>query len=174
MIGADETAGELHDRLAPLGADLMARALQAIEDVDSHLHAAGGGRRHLREEDREGRDADRLGAPAGGDPQPNSRPLAVSRRLVRNAVRRGKRRARQGPALDAADGSGSPGAILSLDPLVVACGDGAVTLIELAARRQEARRRRLEYSCAGRGLRSGSQFVSLDRNRAAFSMPAPG
>ncbi len=30
-IGADETAGELHDRLAPLGADLMARALRALE-----------------------------------------------------------------------------------------------------------------------------------------------
>ena len=30
-IGADETAGELHDRLARLGADLMVRALAALE-----------------------------------------------------------------------------------------------------------------------------------------------
>jgi methionyl-tRNA formyltransferase len=30
-IGADMTAGELHDALAPLGADLMARALSALE-----------------------------------------------------------------------------------------------------------------------------------------------
>jgi methionyl-tRNA formyltransferase len=30
-IGADTTAGELHDALAPLGADLMARALSALE-----------------------------------------------------------------------------------------------------------------------------------------------
>ena len=30
-IGPDMTAGELHDRLAPLGADLMARALGALE-----------------------------------------------------------------------------------------------------------------------------------------------
>lgn len=30
-IGADMTAGELHDALAPLGADLMARALGALE-----------------------------------------------------------------------------------------------------------------------------------------------
>ena len=30
-IGADMTAGELHDTLAPLGADLMARALGALE-----------------------------------------------------------------------------------------------------------------------------------------------
>jgi len=30
-IGADMTAGELHDALAPLGADLMARALAALE-----------------------------------------------------------------------------------------------------------------------------------------------
>src|SRR5690606_936304 len=29
-IGPDMTAGELHDRLAPLGADLMARALAAL------------------------------------------------------------------------------------------------------------------------------------------------
>ncbi len=31
VIGPDQTAGELHDRLAPLGADLMARALGALE-----------------------------------------------------------------------------------------------------------------------------------------------
>jgi methionyl-tRNA formyltransferase len=30
-IGADMTAGDLHDRLAPLGADLMTRALAALE-----------------------------------------------------------------------------------------------------------------------------------------------
>jgi methionyl-tRNA formyltransferase len=30
-IGADMTAGELHDAMAPLGADLMARALAALE-----------------------------------------------------------------------------------------------------------------------------------------------
>ncbi len=30
-IGPDMTAGELHDKLAPLGADLMARALAALE-----------------------------------------------------------------------------------------------------------------------------------------------
>src|SRR6266481_4403718 len=30
-IGSDETAGELHDRLAALGADLMVRALAALE-----------------------------------------------------------------------------------------------------------------------------------------------
>lgn len=30
-IGADETAGELHDRLAPLGAALMVRAISALE-----------------------------------------------------------------------------------------------------------------------------------------------
>ena len=31
-IAADETAGELHDRLAPMAADLMMRGLQALED----------------------------------------------------------------------------------------------------------------------------------------------
>lgn len=38
-IGADETAGELHDRLARLGADLMGRALAAIERGSIELTA---------------------------------------------------------------------------------------------------------------------------------------
>ena len=58
--GADMTAGELHDALARLGADLMVRALAALERGTLQLHAAARRRRHLRGQDRQGRDADRL------------------------------------------------------------------------------------------------------------------
>ena len=36
-IGADATAGELHDELAQLGADLMLRALAALEKGELQL-----------------------------------------------------------------------------------------------------------------------------------------
>ena len=43
-IGADMTAGELHDTLAQLGADLMVRALGALGARHAAAHAAAGGR----------------------------------------------------------------------------------------------------------------------------------
>ena len=92
-IGADMTAGELHDALSRLGADLMVRALSALERGTLAVHAAAGGRRHLRGEDRQGRDADRLAQAVAGGAQPHPRAVAVSRRLVR-----ARRRARQGAA----------------------------------------------------------------------------
>ena len=45
-----------------------------------------------------------------------------------------------------ADGGGAPGAVLD-DELTIACGDGAVRLVEAAARRQGSRSRR-PTSCA--------------------------
>ncbi len=59
-IGADMTAGELHDRLMIVGADLMGRALAALERGGAELHAAAGSGRHLRRQDRQGRDPHRL------------------------------------------------------------------------------------------------------------------
>ena len=38
-IGPDETAGELHDAAGALGADLMVRALAALERGELDLHA---------------------------------------------------------------------------------------------------------------------------------------
>ncbi len=64
------------------------------------LHAAGGGRRHLRQEDRQGRDAHRLVAAGARGPQPHPRPVARPRRLVRGRPRQGAG-ADQGAALDA-------------------------------------------------------------------------
>ncbi len=102
-IGPDATAGELTDRLSRLGADLMARALAALSRGGLDLHAAGGRGRHLCEEDRQGRDADRLVAAGGGGPQPHPRPVARSRRLVRGRFRQGPG-ADQGAPLDARGG----------------------------------------------------------------------
>ena len=55
-----KTYGELHDELSRLGADLMVRALAALERGSDHRDAAGRRRRDLREEDRKGRSAHRL------------------------------------------------------------------------------------------------------------------
>ena len=86
-IGADMTAGELHDVLAERGADLMARALAALERGTLQFTAAAGGRCHLRRENRQGRDAHRLDQALAKRARSYSRSLAVSRRLVRNAGR---------------------------------------------------------------------------------------
>ena len=75
-IGADMTAGELHDALARLGADLMVRALGALERGTLAAHAAAGSGRHLRGQDRQGRDAHRLGASRGSEVHDHIRGLS--------------------------------------------------------------------------------------------------
>ena len=87
-IGADMTAGELHDALAPLGADLMVRALARAGARRADAHAAAGGRRHLRGQDRQGRDPDRLGASRG---TPCTTTSAGSRRFPAPGSRFGRR-----------------------------------------------------------------------------------
>ena len=58
-IATEETAGELHDRLADVGARLMVEALADLEHGRSHLPRAGE-RRDLRRQDRSCRRAPRL------------------------------------------------------------------------------------------------------------------
>ena len=72
-----KTYGELHDELARLGADLMVRALSALERGSVAETAAAGRRRHLRQEDPEGRSAHRLDENRARDRLPDPRPLAV-------------------------------------------------------------------------------------------------
>jgi methionyl-tRNA formyltransferase len=83
LIGRDMTAGELHDVLAPLGASLIGRALEQHEQ-GADAHAAGGGGRHLCGENRQERDAHRLGEAVAAGARSCPRPVAVSRRLVRD------------------------------------------------------------------------------------------
>ena len=99
-IGPDATAGELAERLAALGADLMVRALAALSRGVLGFTPQAGGGRHLRQEDRQGRDPHRLVAAGARGPQPHPRPIARSRRLVRGRFRQGPG-AGEGPALDA-------------------------------------------------------------------------
>ena len=80
-IGADMTAGDLHDALAARCRSDAAcagggGAWLAIS------HAAGRGGRHLRGQDRQGRDPHRLGQAVEAGARPHPRPVAVSRRLV--------------------------------------------------------------------------------------------
>ena len=59
-IGPDATAGELHDALARRGAELMLRRARRAGTGLAAIDAAAGSRRHLRQQDRQGRDAHRL------------------------------------------------------------------------------------------------------------------
>ena len=125
-IGADMTAGELHDVLARRGADLMVRALAALERGTLTLtpQPEAGVTYAAKIDKGETRiDWSQAGKRRA---RPHPRAVAVSRRLVR-----ARRRARQGPALDQGRGSrGAPGTALD-DKLTIACGAGAVRLTQV-------------------------------------------
>ena len=92
------TAADLHDALAPLGGDLMVRAMGALERGKLQLTPQSERRRHLCRQDRQGRGADRLDQAGARRAAPYSRAVAVSRRLVRDVDRR-RAGAGQDPAL---------------------------------------------------------------------------
>jgi len=128
-IGADTTAGEMHDALARLGADLMARALGAIERGTLQLtpQPAEGVTYATKIDKAETRIDWTQPARAvhdhcrGLSPFPGAWfELATPSALARIKVLRTTRR----------DGSGTPGTVLD-QQLTIACGDGAVRLIEL-------------------------------------------
>ncbi|MGA0534041.1 methionyl-tRNA formyltransferase [Hansschlegelia sp. KR7-227] len=128
-IGTDETAGELHDRLSTLGADLMARAVAALgrggltfqpQAEEGALYAPKIEKAETRVD--WGTSAaeihDRI---RGLSPFPGAWfELAGPRGPERVKVLRASR----------ADGAGAPGEVLD-DRLTVACGEGAVRLLEL-------------------------------------------
>jgi methionyl-tRNA formyltransferase len=129
-IGDDETAGSLHDRLAVLGADLMARALAALERgaLTCAPQSEAGATYAAKLDKAESRiDWTRpaeeiLNAIRGLSPSPGAwSEMPLGGRPERVRVLKAK----------AAEGSGSPGTVLRLAPLTVACGDGAVELMEL-------------------------------------------
>ncbi len=128
-IPPDATAGDLHDELARLGADLMVRALGALERESLTLTAQpqvgvtyaakidrAETRIDWRRPAREVHDHCR-----GLSPFPGAWfELAVDGSPVRVKVLRTTR----------ADGSGKPGTVLD-DALTVACGEGAIRIVEL-------------------------------------------
>ena len=98
-IGPDETAGELHDRLSELGAELMVRVLSDLGKGSLACWPQHDEGVTLCRQDRAGRDAHRLVSPGRRGAQSDQGPLAPSRRLDRGRSQR-QARARQSPALD--------------------------------------------------------------------------
>jgi len=127
LISCDATAGDLHDRLAPLGADLMVRAIGALERGSLTLTPQGQNgvtyapkltnsetrivwerpwkevHNHIR----------------GLSPVPGAW-FEIASANARIKVLRSTR----------GEGTGVPGTVLD-DALTVACGDGAVRIVEL-------------------------------------------
>lgn len=122
---ARKTAGELHDELARLGADLMMRALAALErgSISEMPQASDGvtyARKILKEEARidwtkPPREIDCL--IRGLSPWPGAWTMANGERLKILFA-------------EPASGSGVPGAVLD-DALTIACGEGALRLLRV-------------------------------------------
>ena len=124
-IGADMTTGELHDRLAPLGASLMLVALGALERGSLQLTPQpAGGATYATKIDKSETRID-WAKPwnqvhdhcRGLSPFPGAWfELAGNRVKVLRTTK--------------GEGKGAPGTVLD-DELTIACGDGAVRLVEL-------------------------------------------
>ena len=130
-IGPDDTAGDIHDRMMLVGADLMGRALAALErgSLDFTPQAEEGVTYAHKIDKAEARiDWSRPAAEVhnhirGLSPFPGAWfELELGGEAVRVKVLRSTR----------ADGQGAPGAILDTNGnLMVACGDGAVQLLQV-------------------------------------------
>lgn len=156
-IGENETAGELHDRLARLGADLMARAVAALSRGALEFRPQPeAGATYARKIDKAETRID-FSRPAqevhnhirGLSPFPGAHAgIDLGRGPERVKVLRS----------ELAEGEGAPGEILNDDDdLVVACGEGAVRLKQL----QRAGRPALDGASFRRGTRlePGMQFA---------------
>ncbi len=132
-IGPDMTAGELHDALAPLGADLMAAALDGLaRGALSSTPQPEAGVTYAEKIDKAetridwskpGARCTTTSAACRRFPAPGSNWDGVRVKVRAFDARRGQRR--------------RPASLLD-DRLTIACGDGAVRLVEVAARRQAA------------------------------------
>lgn len=121
-IGSGETAGELHDRLSRLGAEMIVEALRDFDELEPRPQARDGATYADKIDKAEARidfarpavEVDRL--IRGLSPFPGAWCGAGGRRLKILRCR-------------PADESGAPGEIIGEG--VVACGDGAVEMIEV-------------------------------------------
>ncbi|MGZ5916568.1 MAG: methionyl-tRNA formyltransferase [Methyloceanibacter sp.] len=156
-IGADETAGELHDRLAALGATLMVKALGALpqgslawrpQSDKCVTYAAKIGPKETRIDwklpAREVHNHIR-----GLSPHPG----AWFEAEFKNSGSQGKRERVKALRSTLAEGSGPAGTLLD-DRLTIACGEGAVRLIEL--QRAGKRPMAAEEFLRGMSLRAGA------------------
>ena len=123
-IGAEETTGQLHDRLSALGAALIVQALAKLPALTPEVQPEDGVTYATKIDKAEARvdwprpavEVDRL--IRGLSPFPGAWVDHAGGRLKLLAAR-------------LSDGSGAPGQVLSNDPLTIACGTGAVELIRL-------------------------------------------
>ncbi len=151
-IAPDSTAGDLHDRLAKLGADLMARALAALErGALAFKPQAEAGATYAKKIDK-------------GETRIDwSRPWQEVHDHIRGLspvpgawfeIARGAQRQRVRALRSArGEGAGRPGTVLD-DRLTVACGEGAVRLV--AVQRAGARRLSAEEFLRGTPLPAGT------------------
>jgi methionyl-tRNA formyltransferase len=128
-IGPDETAGELHDRLAAAGAALMVKALAALKRGELKCHKQG---------------ADGVTYAEKIAPSETRIDWTRPARDVHNHIRglsphpgawfelelNGKPERIKALRATLAQGSGAPGTLID-DRLTIACGQGAVRLIEV-------------------------------------------
>lgn len=128
-IGEDMTAGELHDVLARTGADLMVRALAALErDSLACTPQTDDGATYARKIDKAETRID-WRRPAR-DVHNRIRGLSPFPGAWFEIDRDGKRERVKLLRTTLAEGEGAPGTILD-DRLTVACGEGAIRLVQL-------------------------------------------
>ena len=136
-IGAEETTGQLHDRLSQMGARLIVDALARLDGLVPHVQPAEGVTYAAKIDKAEAAvdwtrpatQVDRL--IRGLSPFPGAWVEVDGQRVKLLASR-------------LADGAGAPGEVLD-DALTVACGTGAVQLLRLQR--------------AGRGAQDAAQFL---------------
>lgn len=147
-IGENETSGELFDRLSVLGGELIIEALAALENGSVTP-----------------RKQDESLASHTAKIDKSRCPLDFSQtaRQVHNQIRGlnpwpvataqlcGKRVKIYRSRL--AEGSGEPGTVLSVKPLVIACGEGAVELLEVQP--EGKKRMSAEAFAAGHRIKAG-------------------
>jgi methionyl-tRNA formyltransferase len=150
-IGADMTAGELHDALSRLGADLMPRALAAAERGTLSLTPqpeAG-----VTYAAKISKDETRIDwSKPAGDVHNHIRGLSPfpGAWFELDGVRVKVLRTTKG------EGSGPPGATLD-DKLTIACGDGAVRLVQI--QRAGAKAMMVEDFLRGSAVKAGTQLA---------------
>ncbi len=147
-IGPDETAGELEERLARLGAPLVAQCDRRAGRRRGPDPPPGEGAGHPGPQAPQGGRADRLVPAREGRPRPRPRHAALAGRLD-DLASPGRRLAGSRPGSSStrpgsSTASGRPGEVIEAagDRLVVAAGEGAVRLAGHPAPGQEARERR--------------------------------
>ncbi len=151
-IGPDMTAGELHDVLARCGADLMVRALGALERGSLQLTPqADSGVTYAAKIDKNATRIDwRLPWKDVHDHCRGLSPFPGAWFELPGAGRIKVLRTTRG------DGSGAPGTVLD-NRLTIACGDGAIRIVEL--QRAGGKPMKTEEFLRGTAIASGTRLA---------------